>query len=671
MQMPVRFSLLFAPLLLLIGSLAPRPAQAITPAATFAATVTPAKARPGEVVSVAVTATIKDGYHIYSVVPVKDGPAATELTVKAKGLTPVGKATESKPERKFDAGFKTEVGYHEKTATFTQRLQVPKTAKPGARLPLDVSVYYMACTAQSCLPAKEVKVENVALVIEAGAARSQFLGASGATSEPGAASGGGGAVGSSAAEGLAPFLLAAFGAGLLALVTPCVFPMIPVTLAFFTKQATAGADEAAKASARGKIVRLAGVYSLGIVLSFTAIGAVLAATIGATGANQLFTNPWLNLAFAALFVVFGLALLEVVELRLPAGLQRLTGAGRKHGGTLGVLGMGFTFVAAAFTCTAPFIGTVLVAAASASSGAQWVRPILGMTAFATALALPFFVLALFPGWLARLPRSGAWLTTVKGAMGFLELAAALKFLGDADRVMGWNLLPRPLFLGVWAVLGLAAAFWLLGALRLGINTPEGRPSPLRIAWAGVFAVAGLYCLYGLTGRPLSTQFVAFLPPADYGLPKQTTAAGAQTADTVVHNGQVWYTTLDAGLKQAKAQNKPIFIDFTGETCTNCRAVENATFPDPAVQDEFGQFVRVQLYTDRRNDNGASKRNQDYQAKTFNDVSLPLYAVLSPDGTPQARTGGWTDITSKPANFAQFLRQGREKALATQTASVGE
>ena len=648
----------------LVAGFGARPAFALTTAATFTAKATPAVARPGEIVTVVVTATIKQGYHIYSIVPVKDGPAATELTVKGKGLQPVGKTTESKPERKLDTNFGKEVGYHENTATFTQRVRVPKTAKPGVKIPLTVSVYYMACTEKACLPPKEAVVDGATLAVEAGAPRPQYA-ASASTTDAGDEGARGAASAAAPAESLVPFLLAAFGAGLLALVTPCVFPMIPVTLAFFTKQATSGTDEAAKAASRGKIVRLAAVYSLGIVLSFTAIGGVLAATIGAAGANRLFTNPWLNLTFAALFVVFGLALLELVELRLPAGLQRMTGAGSRHGGTLGVLGMGFTFVAAAFTCTAPFIGTVLVAAASASSGAQWVRPILGMTVFATALALPFFVLALFPGWLARLPRSGAWLSTVKGAMGFLELAAALKFFGDADRIMGWNLLPQPLFLAIWGILGLAAALWLLGVLRLGFSTPEGRPSPLRAAWAAVFALAGMYCLYGLTGRPIATQLAAFIPPADYGVAGE--AASSHTANTVTHNGQVWYKTLEAGLAQAKIENKPIFVDFTGYACTNCRAMENAVFPVPAVQDAFSQFVRVQLYTDGRNDGGASQRNQDYQEKTFGDVALPLYAILSPNGTPSGHIAGQRGA----AEFLSFLKTGREKALATQTASAGE
>jgi thiol:disulfide interchange protein DsbD len=351
--------------------------------------------------------------------------------------------------------------------------------------------------------------------------------------------------------------------------------------------------------------------------------------------------------------VFGLALLEIVELRLPAGLQRFAGggSGQRRGGTLGVLGMGLAFVAAAFTCTAPFIGTVLVAAAAASSGAQWLRPVLGMAAFASALALPFFVLSLFPSLLSRLPRSGGWLTTVKGAMGFLEIAAALKFLSNADMVMGWNLLPRPLFLALWGIVGLAGALWLLGVLRLGYTTPEGRPTPARAAWAVAFAALGMYCLYGVTGRPLAGAVVAFLPPADYGLP-----AGATSGD---HGGLTWVKSLDEGLARAKAENKPVLIDFTGYACTNCRWMENNIFPQPVVQSEMRNFVLVQLYTDGVDQ--ASVDNQAYQLKTFDDVSLPLYAILSPDGTPGARSGG---ITRDPDVFARFLRTGREQELAS-------
>jgi thiol:disulfide interchange protein DsbD len=455
--------------------------------------------------------------------------------------------------------------------------------------------------------------------------------------------------GTDGSSSLATFLFAAFGAGLLALLTPCVFPMIPVTLAFFTKQATAGGRDSA--AARAGVVRLAGVYSLGIVLAFTAIGAVLAATVGASGANQLAANPWVNLAFALLFVLFGLALLEVVELRLPAGLQGLAGRGSRHGGTWGVLGMGLTFVIAAFTCTAPFVGTILVAASQASTGAQWFRPIVGMMAFATALALPFFLLALFPGWLARLPRSGAWLSTVKGAMGFVEIAAAFKFLSNADLVWQWKVLTEPVLLSLWALVAIATTFWLLGALRIGFGTPEGRPTFARRAWAGVFGAIALYCLWGLTGRPLNGWVAAFLPPEGYRF-------GASGVTSSSAERLSWHDTLEAGLVQARAENKPIFVDFTGYTCTNCRKMEKDVFPVPEVEAELSQFVRVKLYTDGQD--AASQKNQAYQEETFGDVTLPLYAVLTADARPVARLGG----LRSGDEFLRFLQEGRERVMPT-------
>ena len=388
----------------------------------WAASVSPADAHPGEVVTVSVTATINPGYHVYSLVPVPTpGPSETQLSVSAPGFTAAGPVTESAPEVIYDKAFEKKLGLHEKTATFIQALTVPNAA-PAASVPLTISVRYQACDASSCLPAKTVTVDAPPLVISIGAVRPEYANAPAAPANPVPSV----AVSTASPKPVTPdggnlggFILAAFGAGLLALVTPCVFPLVPVTFAFFTKQAQ---------GKQGGIVRLAGVYCIGIVLTFTAIGAVLAATVGAAGANRLAASPWTNLVFAALFIVFGLSLLEIVELKPPAFLQKYSGAGQKHGGTLGVLGMGLTFVVSAFTCTAPFIGTVLVAASSAQTSMQWVRPIVGMTAFASALALPFFLLALFPSLLAKLPKSGSWLSTVKGTMGFLELGAALKFL---------------------------------------------------------------------------------------------------------------------------------------------------------------------------------------------------------------------------------------------------
>ena len=594
------------------------------PVVTWSGAVSRPAARAGEQIAVRITAKISPGYHIYSIVPVKaeNAPQATEITVAAKGLTPVGKPVEPKPKIVDDPNFGAKVGMHEGVPVFTQVLSVPKTAKPGATK-VTASVYFMACTEQACLPPKEVTITVPAIKIEAGA---------------------------TADTGLGAFLATAFGAGLVALVTPCVFPLIPVTLAFFTKQVTTK-DGATKS---GGVVKLAALYCLGIVLAFTAIGAVLAATVGAAGANRLASNPYVNLGFGALFVVFALSLLEVIELKPPAFLAKLTGGAPKNAGAWGVLGMGITFVVAAFTCTAPFIGTVLVAAASAQTGSQWVRPILGMTTFALALALPFFLLALFPALLAKLPKSGAWLSTVKGAMGWIELVAAVKFLSNADQVFEWQLLNTATILALWAIILLAGGFWLLGLLRVGWGAPDAPATPLRASFAALFVAASVYCVYGLTGRPLDAFTVAYLPPSDYGV---GATAGAQEL--------TYLPTLEAGIARAKAENKPIFVDFTGKTCTNCRAMEKNVFPQPEVNAELAKFVRVRLYTDDRATGAAL---QAYQEKTFGTVELPLYAILDADGKPAIKPVGKTDA---PAEFAKFLRGGRETVDSLAGASVAQ
>jgi len=620
----------------------------------WTATVTPPTAHPGEIVAVAVTGAIQPDYHIYSVEAVPPpGPVATTIEVTGNGLTAEGQPSESAPKRIHDPNFNKDLALHEGTATFTRYLRVGASAAPAASVPLTISLRYQACTSSFCLPPKTVVVTAPPLAIGAGAVRAEYATppapAVGATAAAAPASGA--PLGLLVADGgstdgsLGAFLAAAFGAGLLALLTPCVFPLIPVTLAFFTKQ-VASSEKGERA---GSIVPLASLYCLGIVLAFTGIGAVLAATVGAAGANRFASSPWTNLVFAALFFLFAFALLEVIDLRPPAFLQKRASA--RTGGALGVLGMGLTFVVAAFTCTAPFIGTVLVAAASATTGAQWLRPILGMLVFSTALALPFFLLALFPGLLARLPRSGAWLTTLKGSMGFLELAAALKFLSNTDLVWQWKLLTQPILLALWMVIGLAGAAWLLGALRIGFNTPDGPPTAGRRIGAGLFAAAALYCLWGLTGRPLNDWVVAFLPPIGYGY------ASAGTTETASADEPSYLSSLDSALAQAKAENKPVFVDFTGYTCTNCRWMEKNVFTHAEVKSELDQFVRVQLYTDGGAD---ADKNQTYQEKTFGDVALPLYAVLQPDGTPVARSAG---ITRDPARFAEFLRKGRTRTVA--------
>ena len=473
-------------------------------------------------------------------------------------------------------------------------------------------------------------------------------------------------------SGLLPFVLGAFGAGLLALITPCVFPMIPITVAFFTKQATSKDAAGVPNVNQGEVVKLAAIYSLGIVLAFTALGAVAAATIGAAGAQRFAANPWTNLAFAALFLVFGLALLEIFEIRLPLKIQNLAAGGQKASGLVGVLGLGLTFVIAAFTCTAPFIGTVLVAAAQAKTGADWVRPVLGMAVFASALALPFFLLALFPSLLARLPKSGSWLTTVKGAMGFLELAAALKFLSNADLTLHINMLTRPLMLALTALILLAGSFWLLGRLNIGWSTPTGKASPVRLFWAGAYAVCALYLLYGLTGRPVAGFLEAYLPPTGNisGVTEPATAIASTNGSASAEPEKMFINDIEGAKAEAKRTNRLIFIDFTGYSCTNCRWMEKNIFPKPEVDKTLKQFVRLVLYTDEYTKKDKDGRRigevfQDFAEKNYGTVATPLYGVLTANGLPVKDTAGQPikiEYEQNPQKFADFLTKAQAAGI---------
>lgn len=463
---------------------------------------------------------------------------------------------------------------------------------------------------------------------------------------------------------LMAFALTGFGAGLLALLTPCVFPMIPITFAFFTKQATETGTS---------ILKLATAYCLGIIITFTGFGAVTALVLGPAGANRLAANPWVNLVFAAIFIVFGLALLEVLDLTLPPAIQRLVGGPssgdekKKKSPIATVLFMGLTFVVAAFTCTAPFIGTVLVAAASAGSAAGWVRPIVGMASFSTALALPFFLLALFPGLLAKLPRSGAWMTTVKGAMGFIELGAALKFISNADLVWQWGIITRSLILAVWTVLTFGAAAWLTGKLEIGPSTPSGRMTVGRGLSVGLFAALGVFFLVGLTGQPLPGLEGAFLPPPSYGYAAKQAAPVAETTTTAAA-AREFKNDLPGAIAEAKKLNRLIFVDFTGYTCANCRDMEARVFPLPEAKAEMDKFVRVALYTDEEKQKNAkgeplSYEYQDYEEKLYGTISQPLYGILYPDGKPVLGPDGKPmsiGHVKDPAEFVKFL-----KAVQTQ------
>ena len=624
-------------------------AQARTLPVHFTVSATPMPAHPGEVVTVTVKAQIDSGWHIYSVVPAATGPAATAI-VSAGDAAPLGTTTEDAPISHFDPNFQTQVAYHENAVTFSRQFRVKSALS-------SVTLHYQTCNDHVCLPPTDVSLP-LTLSVVPGAVRAAYVkGNSTPPNNGGVRAEGTGAegtrpvpnpapplLGAGGAANLGLFLLAAVGAGLLALITPCVFPLVPITLTSFVKQADGD---------KGKLVRLSAGYALGIVLLYVLLGGVVTATLGAAGINNIAANPWVNLGIFLVFVVFAFSFFETIQLTLPANLTALQGAAKAKGGVAGLALLGVTFVLASFTCTAPFLGTLLVTAAS---GAR-LLPLLGMLVFSLAFVSPFLVFAAFPQWISKIPKGGIWLARVKATLGFIELAAALKFLSNADQVWNWKLLTEPVLLAAWAVIFFCAALYLFGTLRFGVvgelEEPGAKVTAPRAAVAGLFTFAALFCFWGLAGRPIGA-LGTFLPPAGYG-----GAASAASGD-----GLPWQTDYQAALALAKSENKPLFVDFTGVTCTNCRWNEINVFPRREVKSQLANYVRVQLYTDRPGD----AANQKLQETKFGDVALPLYAVVDPQ--TGSIVGKYAGTITNVSDFTRFLSQESPPAPNNGGARVG-
>lgn len=428
------------------------------------------------------------------------------------------------------------------------------------------------------------------------------------------------------------------GMGALSLLTPCVFPMIPITVSFFTKNSS---------RTRRGALRLAAIYGLGIMLTFVALGMSLAIIFGASGVNKLASNPWVNLLITAIFLGFALSLLGVFFLQLPTGLMnRLNRAASKEseGSIAGTLLMGLTFSLTSFTCTAPFVGTLLVLAAQGN----WRWPLVGMTGFSFVFAVPFFLLALAPQLMTQMPRAGGWMNSVKVVMGFLEIAAAMKFLSNADLVWHWNIFTRTTVLCIWTGCLLMIVAYLLGWFRLDHDSEVGAVSGTRIVFALSFLACSIWLTNGLAGHPLG-NLDAFLPPAEVAEMNASPGVVASTSKVTP-----WILNdLPAGLAAAKAQGKPVFIDFTGYTCTNCRWMESNIFSKPAIEQDMNRFVKVRLYTD--GDGKIYSDQQDYEDKHFDTVALPLYALLDSNGATIGTSAG---VTRAEKDFAAFLAKAK-------------
>lgn len=648
--------------------------------ARWSVTLGPESVRPGERLAVQFTATIDDGWHMYAL----DSPAGKPLRVTFDTL-PDGFALQdplrqTDPTRKYDPNFQSEALFFNEHAEVRAGVHVADSLNSGT-YEIGGAIRYMVCNDEMCMPprTKEFSSETT---VEPGGPREEHLNvdygslvapASDANrSAANPAQGGSDPMSASSVapsssataplgeRGLFAFLLLAAGAGVGALFMPCVFPMVPLTVSYFTGHV----------DKRGAMVRQAGVYGLTIVGAFTGLGALAAALLGASGAQSIAANPWINLLIGGGLAAFALSLLGLFEFRLPSSVVNyFNRQSNEKSGYAGAVFMGLTLTVVSFSCTAPFVGGLLAAAAQGT----WAYPVLGMLVFSGVLALPFVGFALFPSGLERLPDSGDWMNALKVTFGFVELAAALKFFSNADLVWGTGILSRPLVIALTAVLFALAGLYLLGKLRLPVDAPaqeraaSGGAGPQtigvgRLLAATAFLGLALYMTPGLWGASLG-QLDAYLPPRQDSDPGRL-ATGRGASKTAVEELSWNEDDIEGALTEAEETGKPIFVDFTGYTCTNCREMETTVFPEPAVAEHLREdFVRLRLYTD---DSQKGPSFQRYQQQMTRTVALPTYAILTPKETLLAQHSGM----ASPEAFDTFLEKGLKQYDASANRSPG-
>ena len=604
---------------------------------TWTLTTAAKSPQQGQQFAVKLAAQIPSGWHLYSAT---QPPPPNQTVISIAGdskFVMAGEIRVRDPDTAPDPNFDIVTETYLDSVTFV----LPIIARAAGRQTLRVNVHYQTCTNRMCLPPTD-EVFELALQLATGPVPSVIPTAPQlappATAMPRPPAGIGAPVNAPVPAGtttqsLLIFLGLAATMGALSLLTPCVFPMIPITVSYFTRT---------NETARGSPARNALVYAAGIVATFTVLGMAIAVLVGAGGINRFAANPWVNLLVTGIFIAFALNLFGVYQIGLPASLlTRLDGATRRGGGseTAGILLMGLTFTLTSFTCTTPFVGTLLVMAARGS----WLWPLSGLLVFSGVFALPFFLLALMPSAVARLPRSGSWLQSVKVVMGFVELATAMKFLSNADLVLRWGIFTRTVVLAVWLAIALVTVMYLLGIVGRPTGAPRAQPGPVRIGIVLAILAITVYLGLGLTGRRVG-ELESFLPPPEGGL-----AAG----ETSVPGELSWMVNDYAGgLARARAEHKQVLVDFTGYTCTNCRWMEANMFPRPVVRRELERFIRVRLYTDGQGD--LYRRQQRMEQDMLGTVALPYYMIVDSLGTVQAQFLG---MTRDADQFVEFLSHG--------------
>ena len=534
------------------------------------------------------TASIEKGWHLYSQTVPEDGPIPTTFTYdnsngdfKIKGNT-----TEGSGHTIDDPVFEMQIKYFENKAVFEQEVEVV----PGTSS-INASVEFMVCNDSKCLPPTEVdliftlsseKASNLTIKKSKEIVTNESLSTNNNNPQ----------------KGLWSIFFIAFLSGFAALLTPCVFPMIPLTVSFFTKQS----------KNRSQGIRNAIFYGVSIIVIYVLLGSAVTAIFGADSLNALATNVWFNVIFFLLLVVFAISFLGAFEITLPSSwANKVDAQSYKRGGIIGIFFMALALAIVSFSCTGPIVGTLLVEAASKGG----LAPVIGMFGFSLAIALPFALFAAFPGWLNSLPKSGGWLNTIKVVLGFLELALAFKFLSQADLVLQLHVLEREVFIAIWIAVFGALAFYLFGKIQLPHDSPQTHISVGRLGLGLLVLSFTLYMVPGLWGAPLNL-ISAFPPPLEYsespygvGFSKLGSASVLENHGDLPDGGHLLaphdilaFNDYDKGLAYAKKVGKPVMIDFTGWACVNCRKMEQNVWPKPDVLNILkNEVVLISLYVD--------------------------------------------------------------------------
>lgn len=579
---------------------------------------------------ISLNAIIENEWHVYSQFTPDGGPLPLEISfTNQKGnYNLVGKAKEGKTRTAYNDIFEVNETFFEKKAQITQEIMV---TNKGVKT-IEIVINYQAC--------KEVCInleKKFSIALPANSEGAEATTATGITADSAVDSTNSLSVASTVVDttvetspavatsstenvpdetpatehGLWAIFFIAFLSGFAALLTPCVFPMIPMTVSFFTKQS--------KNKATG--IRNAIIYGISIIVIYVVLGLLVTGIFGADALNALSTNVWFNLIFFVLLLVFASSFLGAFEIMLPNSWANKVDSQADRGGIIGILFMALALAIVSFSCTGPIVGTLLVEAASKGG----IAPVIGMLGFSSALALPFMLFAMFPGWLNSLPKSGGWLNTVKVFLGFLELALAFKFLSNADLVLQLHILEREVFIAIWIAIFGTLSLYLFGKITLPHDSPIASISVGRLYMGLLTLIFTFYLIPGLWGAPLKL-ISAFPPPMEYSESPNGVGGSAKLTSIAVlpegakngPHGIVVFDDYESGLAYAKEVNKPIMLDFTGFACVNCRKMENNVWSDPKVLSILkDKVVVISLYVDDKRE--LPKKDQFISKSTGEEI----------------------------------------------------